>query len=104
MCVPPIGLGSVTAVISSPGSSTVSICGVSPGRRWNSAIGMLRAAPSGRTVSTVASSTRIATAMSLGWVAMQASLMPTTACWRLNPPIAEQPLPGWRLLHGWLVS
>ena len=35
---------------------------------------------------------------------MQASLTPTTACWRLNPPIAEQPLPGWRLLQGWLVS
>ena len=59
MCVPPSGLGSVTAVISSPGSSTVSMCGVSPGRRWKSAIGMLRAAPSGRTVSTVASSARM---------------------------------------------
>ena len=33
----------------------------------------------GRTVSTVASSTRIATAMSLGCVAMQASLAPTIA-------------------------
>jgi hypothetical protein len=42
--------------------------------------------------------------MSLGWVAMQASLAPTTACWRLNPPIAAQPLPGRRLLQGWLVS
>ncbi len=67
-------------------------------------MGMLRAEPSGRTVSTVASSARIATAMSLGWVAMQASLAPMTACWRLNPPIAAQPLPGSRLLHGWLVS
>jgi hypothetical protein len=42
--------------------------------------------------------------MSLGWVAMQASLAPTTACWRLKPPIAAQPLPGRRLLQGWLVS
>ena len=42
--------------------------------------------------------------MSLGWVAMQASLTPTTACWRLNPPSAEQPLPGTRLLHGMAVS
>ena len=38
--------------------------------------GCVRAAPSGRTVSTVASSARIATAMSLGCVAMQASLAP----------------------------
>ena len=80
------------------------MCGVSPGRRWNSAIGMLRVVPSGRTVSTVASSARMATAMSLGWVAMQASLTPTTAWWRLNPPMAAQPVPGWRLLHGMLVS
>ena len=84
--------------------SVVSMCGVSPGSRWKSAIGIVRVEPSGRTVSTVASSARIATAMSLGWVAMHASLTPTTACWRLKPPIAEQPLPGWRLLQGWLVS
>ena len=66
MCVPPTGFGSVTAVINSPGASVVSMCGVSPGRRWKSAIGMLRVWPSGRTVSTVASSARMATAMSLG--------------------------------------
>jgi hypothetical protein len=36
--------------------------------------------------------------------AMQASLPPSTACWRLTPPSAEQPLPGRRLLHGCLVS
>ncbi|MGY4226418.1 hypothetical protein ACVMIH_003779 [Bradyrhizobium sp. USDA 4503] len=35
---------------------------------------------------------------------MQASLTPTTACWRLKPPIAAQPLPGLRLLQGRLVS
>jgi hypothetical protein len=35
---------------------------------------------------------------------MQASLTPTMACCRLNPPIAEQPLPGRRLLHGMFVS
>jgi hypothetical protein len=103
-CEPPTGLGSVTAVISSPASSTVSTFGVSPGRRCSSAIEIVRVAPCGFTVSTLASSTRIATAMSLGWVAMQASLAPTTACWRLMPPIAEQPLPGRRLLHAMLVS
>jgi hypothetical protein len=35
---------------------------------------------------------------------MQASLPPTTACWRVKPPMALQPLPGWRLLQGWSVS
>ena len=55
------------------------MCGVLPGRRWKSAIGMLRVDPLGLTVSTVASSTRIATAMSLGCVAMHASLCPTIA-------------------------
>ena len=81
------------------------MCGVLPGSRWKSAIGIVRVAiRSARTVSTVASSARIATAMSLGCVAMQASLTPTMACCRLKPPIAPQPLPGLRLLHGWLVS
>jgi hypothetical protein len=42
--------------------------------------------------------------MSLGWVAMQASLAPMTASCLVTPPIAEQPLPGWRLLQGWAVS
>ncbi len=46
----------------------------------------------------------MATAMSLGWVAMQASLTPITPSWRLKPPMAEQPLPGLRLLQPWLVS
>src|SRR3982751_3574003 len=65
---------------------------------------MLRVVPSGRIVSTVASSTRIATAMSLGCVAMQASLAPTTACCRLTPPMAAQPLPGRRLLQAQAVD
>src|SRR5260370_38171236 len=34
MCLPPTGLGSVTAVISSPESGVVSTCGVSPGSRY----------------------------------------------------------------------
>ena len=46
----------------------------------------------------------MATAMSLGWVAMQASLEPITASCRVTPPIAAQPLPGWRLLQGCAVS
>ncbi len=99
-----MGGGSVTAVISSPGASAVSICGVLPGSLWKSMIGITRTAPFGLTVSTVASSTRIATAMSLGCVAMQASLVPMTACWRVTPPMAAQPLPGTRLLQGWSVS
>jgi hypothetical protein len=42
--------------------------------------------------------------MSDGWVAMQASLVPRIALIRLMPWIAEQPLPGSRLLHGVAVS
>ena len=45
---------------------------------------MLRTAPSGLIVSTVASSARMATAISLGCVAMQASLTPMTACCRVK--------------------
>src|SRR5665213_250682 len=37
-------------------------------------------------------------------VAMQDSLVPRMACIRLSPAMAEQPLPGWRLLHGVTVS
>ena len=90
--------------MSSPGCSTFSICGVSPGNVWKSAIGMARVAPSGATVSTVASSTRIATAMSDGCWLMQAVLVPRIARLRLWPPIAEQPEPGSRLLQGLVVS
>ena len=42
----------------------------------------------------------MATAMSLGLVAMHASLAPMIACGRVYPPTAEQPEPGSRLLHG----
>lgn len=45
-------------------------------------MGMARVCPSGITVSTRASSNRMATAMSLGLVAMQWELVPTTASWR----------------------
>ena len=75
-----MGLGNVTAVISSPGCNVVSTCGVSPGSRWKSAIGIFRVTPFGCTVSTLASSARMATAMSLGCVAIHASLTPITAC------------------------
>ncbi len=68
------GLGVMTAVMISPGFSSVSICGVSPGRRWKSAMPIRRLVPSAVMVSTSASSTLRATAMSLGCVAMQASL------------------------------
>jgi len=39
-----------------------------------------------------------ATHMSEGCVAIQCSLVPRIACMRLMPPIAEQPLPGSRLI------
>jgi len=67
-------------------------------------MGIVRVLPSGRTVSTVASRARMATAMSLGCVAIQASDDPMTASERVMPPIAEHPLPGVRLLQGRLVS
>ena len=90
----------MTPVMNSPGASVVSTSGVVPGSRCSSAMGMRRDVPSALAVSTVASSTRMATAMSLGWVAMHALLAPTIACWRLMPSSALQPLPGCRLLHG----
>src|SRR6201991_273713 len=45
-----------------------------------------------------------ATATSLAWVATHDSLVPSTACIRLAPEIAGQPLPGCRLLHGMATS
>ena len=58
-----------------------------------------RVDPSAPSDSISASRAVIATAMSEGWVAMQASLAPRIACTRLNPPIAEQPEPGSRFLQ-----
>ena len=60
----------MTAVMISPAASVVSISGVLPGRQCNSEIGIIYAAPSALTISTWASSARIATAMSEGCVAM----------------------------------
>jgi len=90
-------------VIRSPGSSTVSRSGVAPGGRWKSANGMLRS-PFAPCTWTVASSAAIATFMSEGFVAMQCSLVPRIARVRLAPSIAEQPVPGSRLLQGVAVS
>jgi len=42
--------------------------------------------------------------MSDGLLAMQCSLVPRMASIRLLPPIAGQPVPGSRLLHGIAVS
>ena len=53
---------------------------------------------------TFASSIASATHMSDGCIAMQASLVPRIACMRLWPSMAEQPLPGSRLLQGVAVS
>ena len=77
---------------------TVSNCGVSPGRRWKSAIGTLRS-PFGPERRTVASSAARATAMSDGLVAMQSGLAPRMAWMRLKPSMAAQPEPGSRLLQ-----
>ena len=53
---------------------------------------------------TSASSAASATLMSDGSVAMQAALVPRIAWLRLRPSMAEQPLPGSRLLQGVAVS
>src|ERR1700704_3284513 len=52
----------------------------------------------------VVSSAAIATFISEGLVAIQCSLVPRMASGRLGPPMAEQPVPGSRLLHGVDVS
>lgn len=67
---------------------------------------MRRETPVGVTVSIVASSTRSATAMSEGCVAMQASEVPTMPSWREKAPSLRAPQPdrGWRLLQGMAVS
>jgi hypothetical protein len=49
--------------------------------------------------STTASSAASATHMSEGCVAMQLSLVPSTACPRVEPPTASHPLAGSRLLQ-----
>ena len=91
------------AVMISSGSRLVSRCGVVPGRRWKSANAMVRA-PAGPATCTVASRAANATHMSEGCVAMHDSLVPRIALIRLTPSIAEQPLPGSRLLQGVAVS
>ena len=80
----------------------VSMCGVFPGSRWKSANGS-RARRRARDVNR-RSRAASATHMSEGCVAMQASLVPRMALIRLMPSMAEQPLPGSRLLHGVAVS
>src|SRR5205807_7697510 len=70
---------------------------------WNSPNGILRS-PLGPSVWITAPSAASATHMSDGCVAMHLSLVPRTAWLRLRPSSAEQPEPGWRLLHGQKVS
>ena len=94
----------ITEVISSPDLSSVSISGVSPGRRCISATARDRVAPSAVRVSILASKAARATAMSDGFVAMQASLVPKMALLRFKPPKAAHPEPGRRLLQGFAVS
>ena len=58
-----------------------------------------RARPCGPSISTTASSAASGTQKSEGWVAMQCSLQPSTACSRFSPPRASQPEPGSRRLQ-----
>ena len=95
--------GSSIDVISSSAARLVSCCGVSPGSRWKSAMGISRS-PREPVTRTFASSTASATHMSDGCTAMHASLVPRIAFMRLRPPMAEQPEPGSRLLQGVAVS
>ena len=87
----------------SSGARFVSRCGVSPGSRWKSSMGMARSPPGPRTRTTASSAAR-ATPMSDGCVAMQAGLVPKTPHTRFCPAIAGQPLPGRRLLQGRATS
>src|SRR5215470_4278359 len=61
-------------------------------------------APLGPCTWIVASNAAIATHISDGFVAMQCSLVPSTASMRFAPVIAAQPVPGSRLLHGIAAS
>ena len=87
------------AVIISPGSIACSLSGVAPGRRKKSSTATWRSPRW-----TVASKATSAMARSPGYMAMQASLVPSTAWPRVTPPIAEQPLPGAALVAGGKVG
>ena len=102
MCVPPSGLrqrhgGDQLARLAA--RSRCAACRRAGGGTRRS--GCARVAPSGVTVSTVASSTRMATAMSLGMggdagVARRRS----TASWRLKPPMRRAAAAGLALVAG----
>src|SRR6202043_1573260 len=69
--------------------------------REHAGLGRQPALPS---ISTTASSATRGTQKSDGWVAMQASLQPSTACNRFSPWRASQPAPGSRLLQALATS
>ena len=77
-------IGRRTATIRSPGASTLSRSGASPGRRWNAVSGMSRR-PAAPSTSTTASNAANGTQKSDGLVAMQLSLQPRMACSRFSP-------------------
>ena len=60
--------------------------------------------PLGPSIWMVASRAVRATFWSEGFEAMQSLLVPRMASMRLWPSMAEQPVPGSRLLHGWTMS
>ena len=82
----------------SPGSSAVSRCGASPGRRCSASSAISRRPPR-PSISTTASSATSGTQKSDGWTAMQDGLQPSTACRRFSPCRASQPEPGSRRLQ-----
>ena len=87
------------AVISSPGASVVSTCGVVPGGRCSSANGnRARAARAANFDLRVERDQRLARNRRDIWRCSR-SLMPSTAWLRLTPSSAAQPEPGVRLLQ-----
>src|SRR3954471_11792924 len=82
-------------VIRSSRSRTVSRSGLPSGSRCKPSTLRMRW-PRAETISTSASSATSATAKSPGYDAMHLSLVPSTACIRLQPSSAPQPVPGSR--------
>ena len=96
--------GRRTATISSPGSSTRLALGRVAGQAVEAPRAESRGGPRVPSISTTASSATSGTQKSDGWVAMQLSLQPSTACSRFSPPRASQPAPGSRLLQALATS
>ena len=64
----------------------------------------MRRSPAGPAATTTASSAANGTHRSEGCTATQCSEASNSALYRPNPSVAEQPVPGSRLLHGVVTS